>query len=107
MHPGSFDSTTIYVAPAVPGDRPGTYWFYYVGYKTGHHVNYEPKAGGIGRFLLVVDTPWTEQKNCSLISWTAIESSERPTAVFGQSLSGKSRLKGRIVEKSRRPKGGP
>jgi dienelactone hydrolase len=55
MGRGSFDSTTIYVAPGVPGDRPGTYWFYYVGYKTGHHVNYEPKAGGIGRFLLLVD----------------------------------------------------
>jgi len=55
MGRGSFDSTTIYVATAVPGDRPGTYWFYYVGYKTGHHVNYEPKGGGIGRFCLLVD----------------------------------------------------
>ena len=34
-----------------------------------------------------------EQKNYLLISRSAIESSERPTAVVGQSPSGKSRLK--------------
>ncbi len=55
MDADSFDSTAIYVAPGVPGDRPGTYWFYYVGYRTGHHVQYERMAGGVGRFLLVVD----------------------------------------------------
>jgi hypothetical protein len=50
-----FDNTTIYVAPAVPGDAPGEYWFYYVGSEVKHDEN-NPKtvhsAGGIGRFKL-------------------------------------------------------
>jgi hypothetical protein len=52
---GAFDNTALYMAPGVPGNRPGTYWFYHLGYRTGHHQNYEPKGGGVGRFLLVVD----------------------------------------------------
>ncbi len=37
------------------------------------------------------DTPSTEHKECLLISRSAIESSERPTAVVGRRPSGKSR----------------
>jgi len=33
-----------------------------------------------------------EQKTCLLTSRSVVESSERPTAVVGQGLSGKSRL---------------
>ena len=53
-----FDSAGIYVAAGViPGDRPGTYWFYYSGYKTGHDKNLPGKVkfdGGYGRFLVEV-----------------------------------------------------
>jgi len=54
-----FDSKGIYVLPgAVPGDRPGTWWFYYLGTNVGHD-QHMPKnvrnSGGIGRFLLSVE----------------------------------------------------
>ncbi len=39
------------------------------------------------------DIPSAEQKECLLISRSVIESSERPTAVVGWKLSGKSRVK--------------
>jgi hypothetical protein len=56
LGPGQgFDSEGVYVGPgAVPGQKPGTYWFYYLGVSAPHdekpansHSN-----GGIGRFLL-------------------------------------------------------
>ena len=52
-----FDSKSIYVCPGcIPGDKPGTYWFYYLGLDKGHDdpitsFNY---TGGIGRFLVKV-----------------------------------------------------
>jgi len=56
-----WDRKTVYVMPgAIPGDKPGTYWFYYVG---DHHGRNEfaagPKSGirnacGYGRFLVTV-----------------------------------------------------
>lgn len=57
-----FDDKMIYVAPgAVPGEEPGTYWFYYLGSKAKHD---EVGAGdkrtfgnGYGRFLLGVKPP--------------------------------------------------
>ena len=53
-----FDSTTIYVAPgAVPADKPGSYWIYYVGGKVKHDDVWPEKVrynGGFGRFLLEV-----------------------------------------------------
>ncbi len=52
---GAFDAKQIYVAPgAVPGEQPGTYWFYYNGYHKDHRGPWN-KDGGLGRFLLVVD----------------------------------------------------
>ena len=52
---GSFDSKSIYVSPgAIPGDSPGTYWFYYQGFNVGHNGP-QKMAGGTGRFLLVVE----------------------------------------------------
>jgi len=53
-----FDSQGLYVGPgAVPGDKPGTWWFYYVGTRVKHGDNVPGKAkkdGGYGRFLLKV-----------------------------------------------------
>jgi hypothetical protein len=56
-----FDSMGLYVGPgAIPGDEPGTYWFYYVGHSAGHDAS-RPQTtqylGGIGRFLLRVEGP--------------------------------------------------
>ena len=53
-----FDSWCIYVSPgAIPGPRPNTWWFYYLGTNVGHDVN-DPgrvkKAGGFGRFLVEI-----------------------------------------------------
>ena len=48
----SFDSKSIYVVPgAVPGDKPGTWWMYYIGLNIGHDGK-QNRAGGYGRFLL-------------------------------------------------------
>ena len=50
-----FDSHCIYVAPgAVPGPRPNTWWFYYLGHHIGHaiHPDKTHANGGYGRFLL-------------------------------------------------------
>jgi len=51
-----FDSKGIYVAPGpIPGEEPGTYWFYYLGTHIGHDQNLPGKvhaAGGYGRFLV-------------------------------------------------------
>ncbi|HTL27608.1 MAG TPA: hypothetical protein VL282_00240 [Tepidisphaeraceae bacterium] len=53
----TFDSTAIYVAPGIPADAPGEYWFYYSGSNAKHDEN-DPKSvhlgGGIGRFKLKV-----------------------------------------------------
>jgi hypothetical protein len=53
-----FDSKGMYVGPgAVPGEQPGTYWFYYTGVSTPHDANLPQKVrreGGVGRFLLRV-----------------------------------------------------
>ena len=55
---GGFDSKGLYVGPgAVPGEKPGTYWFYYVGTSTPHDDNMPEKTsgkGGLGRFLLEI-----------------------------------------------------
>ena len=53
-----FDSKGIYVATgATPGEKPGTYWFYYGGTALSHDI--EPSKvhgdGGIGRFLLRIE----------------------------------------------------
>ncbi len=53
-----FDSKGIYVATgAIPGEKPGTYWFYYGGTALSHDI--EPSKvrgdGGIGRFLLRIE----------------------------------------------------
>lgn len=54
----TFDSRAIYVGPgAVPAERPGEFWLYYVGLNVGHDANTPAKtkyAGGIGRFRLAV-----------------------------------------------------
>jgi hypothetical protein len=54
-----FDAKGVYVGPgAVPGAKPGTYWFYYVGTTVPHDDNLPTKVrngGAIGRFLLGVD----------------------------------------------------
>ncbi len=54
-----FDSKGIYVCPgAIAGERPGTWWFYYLGTQVPHDQNAPGKvrsAGGVGRFLLGVD----------------------------------------------------
>ena len=54
-----------------------------------------PTQGVLGDIMVCErpDTPSAEQKEGLLISRSAIDSSERPTAVVGQGLSGKSRLK--------------
>ncbi len=53
-----FDSKGLYVGPGgVPSEKPGTWWFYYVGTGVGHDQNLPDRAhraGGIGRFLLSV-----------------------------------------------------
>lgn len=53
-----FDSAAIYVSPgAVPADRPGEFWFYYLGSAIEHDANppgQTRQAGGIGRFRVVV-----------------------------------------------------
>lgn len=53
-----WDSWCIYVAPgAIPGPRPGTWWFYYLGTNVGHDVNTPDRvhrAGGFGRFLIEI-----------------------------------------------------
>jgi hypothetical protein len=54
---GGFDGRMIYVQPgAIPGDKPNTWWFYYVGYSMGHddRMSY---SGGYGRFLLEIMLP--------------------------------------------------
>jgi len=52
------DSKTLYVAPgAIPGPKPNTYWFYYLGSATKHGDNVPAKArkqGRLGRFLIEV-----------------------------------------------------
>jgi hypothetical protein len=59
LEPGKgFDNKGIYVGPGtIPGDNPGTYWFYYLGVSTPHDNNVPQNVtrdGGIGRFLLNV-----------------------------------------------------
>jgi hypothetical protein len=50
----SFDGKSIYVVPgAVPGDKPGTWWMYYIGLNIGHDGKPD-RAGAYGRFLLEV-----------------------------------------------------
>ncbi len=53
-----FDSKVLYVAPgAVPGPRPDTYWFYYLGQAAKHDDNVPGKVhhgAGIGRFLVEI-----------------------------------------------------
>ncbi len=53
-----FDSRGLYVGPGLlPGERPGTYWFYYIGHSAGHddiHPKKVDKIGGLGRFLLTI-----------------------------------------------------
>jgi hypothetical protein len=39
------------VPGAVPGDKPGTWWMYYIGLNIGHDGK-QNRAGGYGRFLL-------------------------------------------------------
>jgi hypothetical protein len=54
-----FDSKGLYVGPgAVPGEKEGTYWFYFLGTAAPHDENRPPKVkndGGVGRFLLRID----------------------------------------------------
>jgi hypothetical protein len=50
----SFDGKSIYVVPgAIPGDKPGTWWMYYIGLNIGHDGKQE-RAGAYGRFLLEI-----------------------------------------------------
>lgn len=53
-----FDSKSIYVLPgAVPGEKPNTFWIYYIGKGVQHEKNRPGKVrydGGLGRFLLTV-----------------------------------------------------
>lgn len=53
-----FDSSGIYVAPgAIPGPKPNTYWFYYLGTSAKHGDNVPSKVhreGGLGRFLVEI-----------------------------------------------------
>ena len=53
-----FDSKLLYVAPgAIPGPRPDTYWFYYLGQSTKHDNNVPGKVrhgAGVGRFLVQI-----------------------------------------------------
>jgi hypothetical protein len=54
-----FDSKGLYVGPGmVPGERPSTYWFYYLGTAVPHDETLPKKVirdGGVGRFLLRVE----------------------------------------------------
>lgn len=59
LKPGKgFDNKGIYVGRgAVPGEKPNTYWFYYLGTSVAHDDNLPTKVhgvGGIGRFLLKI-----------------------------------------------------
>lgn len=53
-----FDSKSIYVLPgAVPGEKPNTFWIYYLGKGVQHEKNRPGKVrydGGLGRFLLTI-----------------------------------------------------
>ena len=53
------------------------------------------------------DTPSAEQKECLLISRSAIDLPERPTAVVGRTPSGKSRVKGIRYAEMNRPQEHP
>ena len=46
LEPGKgFDSKTLYVGPGgVPGEKAGTYWFYYVGARAAHDENVPTKV---------------------------------------------------------------
>ena len=63
LRPGKFDAKSIYVGPgAVPGPRPGTWWFFYTGIVNGHDNPGKEKReyqGAMGRFLLEVRDPTT------------------------------------------------
>ncbi len=51
---GGFDSKSIYVQPgAIPGERPNTWWVYYIGFAHGHETK-QSFSGGYGRFLLEI-----------------------------------------------------
>ncbi len=53
-----FDTKGIYVGPgAVPGDKPNTWWFYYLGTNTEHDAapDLHGAQNGIGRFLLTAE----------------------------------------------------
>ena len=57
LQPGKgFDNKGLYVGPgAIPGDKPETYWFYYLGVSVPHNANNPTKVrneGGIGRFMV-------------------------------------------------------
>jgi hypothetical protein len=55
-----FDARSIYVSPGIPADKPGEYWFYYLGTNTPHDANAPDKVrfgNGIGRFKLRLDIP--------------------------------------------------
>jgi len=69
---------------AEPGDGDGL---------RGSPMN-APKQGVLGCIMAWQrpDTPSAERRECLLISRSAIDSSERPTAVVGRRPSGKSRL---------------
>jgi hypothetical protein len=54
----TFDSKSVYVSPgAIPGDKPNTWWFYYLGTSTEHDAkpNLTGAENGIGRFSLVAE----------------------------------------------------
>ena len=57
--PGVIMCPFAYVGPgAVPGEKEGTYWFYFFGTAAPHDENRPPKVkndGGVGRFLLRID----------------------------------------------------
>lgn len=56
----AFDDRCIYVAPGIPADKPGEFWFYYLGTSAGHDSAYPDKVrfgNGIGRFKLRLDVP--------------------------------------------------
>lgn len=52
----TFDTRGLYVAAApVPADKPGEFWFYYIGTNTKHDQQLPDKVkfdGGVGRFLV-------------------------------------------------------
>ena len=60
LGPGQgFDNKGLYFGPgAVPAEKPGTYWFYYLGVSVPHDGNVPQKVrrdGGIGRLLIRVE----------------------------------------------------